>query len=247
MKKKDITLVLLALGFTHALAGEIDPSQEPWLGKYQKQENAPKPEDMLLNTDPEPELEKGFKALVTDDALTGWVVKGGKSTFTAKDGVVTGVCIPGEASTYLSTKKDYSDFIFTCEMKWEVDINSGVMFRAQSNEKHAVFGPQFEMEGIESTRGWSGGIYGQSCGGYWYPLWLKDHAKVRKALKKEGWNRVTIYAKGNTVKTWINGVPAAHWVGDGTYNKGYFGLQIHHAPKGKVLWRGIKVKELTEK
>jgi hypothetical protein len=119
-----------------------------------------------------------------------------------------------------------------------------VMFRGQSGEKHAVFGPQVEMEGIKKTRGWSGGIYGQSCGGYWYPLWLKQHDEVRKALKKESWNRVTVMAKGNMVKTWLNGVPAAHWVGDDTYTKGYFGLQVHKAKSGKVLWRGLKVREL---
>jgi hypothetical protein len=46
------------------------------------------------------------------------------------------------------------------------------------------------------------------------------------------------------VKTWLNGVPAAHWVGDDTYTKGYFGLQVHKAKSGKVLWRGLKVREL---
>ena len=48
------------------------------------------------------------------------------------------------------------------------------------------------------------------------------------------------------MKTWLNGVPAAHWVGDGTYSKGYLGLQVHKAKSGKVLWRGIKVKELGD-
>ncbi len=56
------------------------------------------------------------------------------------------------------------------------------------------------MEGVKNTRGWSGGIYGQSCGGYWYPLWLKEHAEARGALNKEGWNRVTVMAKGQIGK-----------------------------------------------
>jgi len=228
-----------------SMAGELDPSQQDWYRKYKKQANAPKPGEMLLNTDAEPELENGFDSLLNDRDLSDWESKGGNSTFEFKDGVLTGTCVLGEASTYLCTKRtDYRDFIFTCEMKWEIDLNSGVMFRGQSGEKHAVFGPQVEMEGIKNTRGWSGGVYGQSCGGYWYPLWLKEHAQVREALNKEGWNRITVMAMGNTVKTWLNGVPAAHWVGDGTYSEGYFGLQVHSAKSGKVLWRGIKVKEL---
>lgn len=228
----------------------LDPSQKEWFPKYRKQENAPEPEEMLLNTDAEPDLKEGFKALFNGKDLSDWELRGGKQIFEAKDGEIIGTCVPGEESGYLSTKRtDYADFVFTCEMKWSVDINSGVMFRAQADAddpKKAVFGPQVEMEGIESDRGWSGGIYGQSCGGYFYPLWLKEHREVRKALKKEGWNRVTVWAKGNTVKTWLNGVPAAHWVGDGTYAKGYFGLQVHHAAKGKVHFRNLKVKELDD-
>lgn len=228
-------------------AGEVDPSQKEWFGKYEKQANAPDPAAMLLNTDAEPDIEKGFVSLLNGKDLSDWESKGGKSTFELKDGVVTGTCVPGEASTYLCTKKtDYADFVFTCEMKWEIDMNSGVMFRGQSEEKRAVFGPQVEMEGIKNSRGWSGGVYGQSCGGYWYPLWLRDHAEVRGSLNREGWNRVTVMAKGKSVKTWLNGVPAAHWVGDGTYAAGYFGLQVHKAKSGKVLWRGLKVKELGD-
>lgn len=32
----------------------------------------------------------------------------------------------------------------------------------------------------------------------------------------------------------------------GTYPKGFFGLQIHKGNEGTVLWRNIRVKELTE-
>jgi len=183
-----------------SFAGEIDPSQAEWLPKYQKQLNAPDPAKQLLNTDEEPDLNEGFVNMLNGKDLSDWELRGGKSTFEYADGVVTGTCIPGEASTYLSTKRtDYRDFIFTCEMKWNEDLNSGVMFRAKgdpSNPKKAVFGPQVEMEGVKSNRGWSGAVYGQSCGGYYYPLWLKAHAEVRGALKKEGWNRVTVEARG---------------------------------------------------
>lgn len=246
MTFKDLVVICAFLGAGSSPGGELDPTQKSWHKKYSKQENSPNPGEMLLNTDAEPDLNEGFVSLLNGKDLSNWESKGGKSTFEYRDGMVVGTCVPGEASTYLSTKKnDYADFIFTCEMKWEQDLNSGVMFRAQSDDKRAVFGPQVEMEGIKNTRGWSGGVYGQSCGGYWYPLWLKEHAEVRQSLKKKGWNRVTIMAKGRTVKTWLNGVPASHWEGDATYLSGYFGLQVHKARSGKVLWRGLKVKELN--
>lgn len=240
-----IAVVVLASNFV--TGGEVDPQQKSWYDRYKKQENAPKPEDMLLNTDPEPDLQSGFLSLFNGKDLEGWTPKGGESKFEARDGLLVGTCVPGTASTYLSTEQSFKDFVFTCEMKWEVDCNSGVMFRAQSRPSkngEVVFGPQAEMEGFSKDRHWSGGIYGQSCGGYFYPLWLKDHREARAAAKEGEWNRVTVLASGNTVKTWVNGVPAAHWIDDGSYAEGFFGLQIHKGEKGQVLWRDLRVKQL---
>ena len=233
-----------------SFAKEIDPKQGKWHAKYKKQENAPQPDEMLLNTDPEPSVSEGFTPLFNGKDLSGWAPKGGTCTFEVQGELVVGTCVPGSNSTYLSTERnDYTDFIFTCDMKWEEDGNSGVMFRAQvrKDEKkgETVFGPQAEMEGITGDRYWNGGIYGQSCGGYFYPVWLKEHQAARDSLDRTGWNRLTIEAKGNVVKTWVNGVPVAHWVGDGTYAKGFFGLQIHKGKAGKVLWKNVRVKELT--
>lgn len=247
MQSRGFIILVLVSVFGQCFAGELDPSQESWILKYRKQENAPKPGEMLLNTDKEPELKEGFVSLLNGKDLSNWERKGGRSTFEYKDGMIVGTCVPGEPGTYLSTKRtDYRDFVFTCEMRWEDDLNSGVMFRAKSEKKRAVYGPQVEMEGIKNTRGWSGGIYGQSCGGYWYPLWLKEHSEARGALNKEGWNRVTVMAKGQIVKTWVNGIPAAHWKGDGTYGSGYFALQVHKAKSGMIVWRNLKVKELDQ-
>jgi len=246
-----LTLVLLFGSINLASAGELDPQQHEWHASYKNQANAPKPEEMLLNTDAEPDVEKGFKPLFNGKDLTGWTPKGGTCLFEVRDGLLVGKCVPGSNSTYLSTEDaDFTDFIFTCDMKWEVDCNSGVMFRAQSkpgkNDTEVVFGPQAEMEGFSKDRHWSGGIYGQSCGGYFYPLWLKEHQTARAAAKEGEWNRVTISAKGNVIKTWVNSVPASHWIDDGTYPKGFFGLQIHKGAKGTVLWKNIRVKRIEK-
>jgi hypothetical protein len=248
------TIVILSICLcTHGLvrAGEIDPKQHEWHSRYKKQKNAPKPDAMLLNTDSEPDVSSGFKPLFNGKDLTGWTPKGGDCKFEVRDGLLVGKTVAGSNSTYLSTKRaDFSDFIFSCDTKWEVDCNSGVMFRAQSKPgkkgAETVFGPQAEMEGFSKDRHWSGGIYGQSCGGFFYPLWLKEHKAARAAAKKGEWNRLTIYAKGNVVKTWINGVPVAHWVDDGSYPSGFFGLQIHKGNQGVVLWRNLRVKQLEK-
>ena len=235
----------------NSTAGEIDPSQSQWLAKYQKQENAPDPAKQLLNTDPEPDVTEGFTPMFNGKDLSGWTAKGGTCQFEVKDGKVVGTCVEGSDSTYLCTDKaDYENFVFSCDIRWLVEGNTGVMFRAQvkpgKDDKETVFGPQAEMEEASKGRGWSGGIYGQSCGGYFYPCWLKEHADARAAQKKDDWNRLTISAEGNVMKTWLNGVPIANHVDDGTYAKGFFGLQIHKGQEGTVLFRNVRVKELAK-
>ena len=250
MKIQMITFAVLA-ACCIAHAGKISDSQKQYYRKYveqKKQKTLPKPEEMLLNTDPEPELTEAFESLFNGEDLEGWTPKGGTHTFEVEDGVIVGTCVPGSPNnTFLSTDKDYADFIFTCEMKWVVDGNSGIMIRARTRERDdgdvRVYGPQVEMEGINNDRGWSGGIYGEGIPGWLYPLWLDAHAEARKALKKNDWNRVTILADGETVKTWINGVPAAHWQ-TSEYLTGFLGLQVHVGKEGTIQWRNLKIKEL---
>lgn len=234
----------------------IGEGQKRWYAQYKKQPNAPDPTKQLLNTDAEPDLKTGFDNLFNGKDLTGWTPLGGTCDFSVENGEIVGTCIKGSQSTYLSTnEKSFDNFIFTCDIKWEVEGNTGIMFRAKTkpNEKAKqdnakttiVFGPQLEVEEPSKGRFWSGGIYGQSCGGYFYPLWLQEHVPTRTAIKKDDWNRVTISATGKVVKTWINGVPMSHWIdAKDEYPKGYFGLQIHKGRQGKVRFRNIKVKRL---
>jgi|TARA_Y100000385_G_C12948453_1_gene574420 hypothetical protein len=226
---------------------QISESQKQYIAVYKKQKQKVAPQDAQLNTDAEPKLTEGFLSLYNGKDLDGWTARGGHCTFVARGESIVGACVKGSPSTYLSTDRDdYTDFIFTSEIKWQVDGNSGVMFRAKrkpGKKNETIYGPQCEMEGLLKGRGWSGGIYGQSAGGWRYPLWLEAHKDVRNALKKDDWNRVTIKAVGNNVKTWVNGIPAANWNSD-EYLKGFFSLQIHSGKQGTVHFRNIKVKEL---
>lgn len=53
-------------------------------------------------------------------------------------------------------------------------------------------------------------------------------------------------AKGSVVNTWMNSVPAAHWVDNGTYPKVFFGLRTHNGAKATVLWKNIQVKQVEQ-
>jgi hypothetical protein len=247
MKKTVLLMGVVGLAVSAVYANTVSESQQEYIEKYKKQKTIPKPAEMLINTDKEPDLCCGFVSLFNGKDLTGWTPKGGEHTYEVVDGAIVGTCIPGQKNAFLTSNKEYSNFIFTCEMKWEVDMNSGVMIRARTRKKDdrtvQVYGPQCEMEGFGTGRGWSGGMYGEGIGGWLYPLWLDAHQEVRKTLKKDDWNRLTIKAEGDTIKTWVNGLPATHWK-TSEYMKGIFGLQVHSGGKGTILWRNIKVKEL---
>ena len=209
----------------------------------------PKPEDLLLNTDPEPDLaQAGFVDLFDGNTLDGWTVRGGAMEFEVKEGSIVGTCVKGQPNGFLCTDKNYGDFIFTADFKWEVLGNSGIMFRAGARTekgKERVFGYQSEMDNKE--RAYTGGIYGEAMGGWKYPLSKPvGHTAARAAIKNhKEWNRVTIHAQGNVLKTWVNGVPCSHLIND-ERAEGFFGLQVHSGPQGTIHWKNIRIMELDK-
>ncbi len=254
---------ILLLSFLNLTVVHAEPEQEPeqvatlaesqqkWV-KFYKKQNIPNPGEMLINTDKEPSLDQEFIDLYNGQDLSHWQQYGGAHSFEATPEYIEGTCVKGQASAYLCTKVNYTNFIFTGEIRWIKDMNTGFLFRSKArtvtNKKEKIvteaFGPQVEMEGFKKPdRGWSGGLYRQGCGGWTYPLWLEQHEEARNALEAEGWNRVTILAEGETVKTWINGVPAANWV-DPEFFEGFIGLQVHSGGSGKVQFRNLKIKTL---
>lgn len=203
----------------------------------------------LINTEKEPRT-KGwkYKSLFNGKDLKGWTAMQGTMKFEVVDGVIKGTCSEGP-STFLCTDNVYTDFIFTCETKWEVDGNTGVQIRSKIRKdpkRNTVIGPQVEMEDLaKKGRGWSGGIYGQNCGGWFYPLKAPEHAPLKTAIDRSGWNKMTVKVEGNVFKTWINGIPAAHWVDEeNKWPSGFIGLQVHGGKQGTILWRNLRVKEL---
>ncbi|WOO39971.1 DUF1080 domain-containing protein [Rubellicoccus peritrichatus] len=239
-----IVTPIILLGITHAYSAPDANATKSW----------PKginPAKLLTNTDAEPDVNQpGFIELFNGKDLNGWSIQGGQMTYEVIDGAIVGTAIPGvKPNSFLCTDDTYDDFIFTAEFKWDIPSNSGIMFRADTkqpdkNGVRRVFGYQSEMD--QSDRRWTGGIYGEGMGGWKYPLSKPQaHAAARAAIKDHSaWNRMTIYANGDVIKTWINGVPCSYLIND-ERSEGFFGLQLHTGPKGIVAWRNIKVKELN--
>lgn len=192
-----------------------------------------------LEQPPRQELEAGFVALFDGKSLEGWNKIGGESSFHAERGEIVGTHGPGE-NTFLRTEKTYSDFILTLDMRWDELGNSGVLFRAgQREEDDRAFGYQYELD--HSERSWSGGIYDEARRGWLNNL--ENNEAARNAIRYDDWNQVRIEARGASLKTWINGVPAGDIV-DGLDAEGFIALQVHSGDMGIMRWRNIHIREL---
>ena len=75
------------------------------------------------------------------------------------------------------------------------------------------------------------------------PLTLNPAAKT--AFKNNAWNKARIEAIGNSIRTWINGVPCAN-IWDDMTPSGFIALQVHAignaSEEGKtVSWKDIRI------
>jgi len=156
----------------------------------------------------------------------------------------------GNKKFFLSSKKEYTNFEFTAEVKLpKGKANSGFLFRSQRKPNGQMFGYQAEVDGAE--RRWSGGLYDEGRRGWIQPIKPVDdprNAKTwteekRNALKRNDWNKYRIKCVGEKLQVWVNGINTLD-ISDDLDSRGYIGLQ-HHGEKGQVYrFRNIKIKEL---
>jgi hypothetical protein len=190
--------------------------------------------------------------------LDNWIQRGGKAKYRVEDGQIVGSSVPKTPNSFLCTKRDYANFILELEFKVDPTLNSGVQIRSQYFEQPKtlevdgkkitipagrVHGYQVEID--PSDRAWTGGIYDESRRG-----WLNNLEKnepARKAFKQNEWNKFRIQCQGDSIKTWLNEVPAAD-LKDALTPSGFIALQVHSVgPKEEPLevrFRNVRIKEL---
>jgi len=191
--------------------------------------------------------EKGWVNLFNGKDLSGWENPYDWGEASVVDGMIE---LVGNKKFFLSTKKQYSDFEFTAEVKLpEGQANSGFLFRAQRKPSGQMFGYQAEVDGAE--RRWSGGLYDEGRRKWILPIKPVDdprNAKTwteekRNALKRNDWNKYRIKCVGEKLQVWVNGINTLD-ISDDLDSRGYIGLQ-HHGEKGQIYrFRNIKIKEL---
>jgi len=194
-----------------------------------------KTRDLLLKIREE---EGRCKPIFNGKDLDGWtMIDGGE--WTIEDGVLIGrkgqnwSTNPEKTGSWLSTKKQYSDFRLELQYTLGEKSNSGVFFRS-SHEKNPAF-TGYEMQ-IHDSPGRP-----PSKGG---PSSIYDVVAPTKNLVRSAgqWNTVTILARGPKIQFWMNGEQVLDTEQTRSM-KGYIGLQ-NHDERSVVKFKNIRLEEL---
>ena len=179
---------------------------------------------------------QGTKKLFNGKDLTGWTIHGTEKWYVENSNLI---CESGPEKQYgyLSTDKNYKNFIMEYDFKLEANGNSGVFIRS-TIDGTKISGWQVE---VAPPGNGTGGIY-ESYGRGWL---TKPTAEEESGLSPEGWNKGKIEVNNDEITTWLNGKQISHLkdakIGAGN---GFIALQIHSGGGIKVRWKIIKIKEL---
>ena len=179
---------------------------------------------------------QGFKKLFNGKNLNGWTIHGTEKWYVDKGNLI---CESGPKKEYgyLSTNKNYRNFILEYDFKLEANGNSGVFIRSNIDGTK-ISGWQVE---VAPPGNGTGGIY-ESYGRGWL---TKPTAEEEAGLSPDGWNKGKIHVINDEITTWLNGKQISHLkdakIGEGN---GFIALQIHSGGGIRVRWKNIKIKEL---
>lgn len=205
--------------------------------------------------------------------FTGWTQRGGKATYTIEGNEIVGTSVTNTPNTFLCTDRTYGDFILEYEFKVDPRLNSGVQIRSLAYDQATEFvwddkpikipakrvhGYQIEIDpDVKRKRMWSGGVYDESRRGWLFPRGGEQSAEAKqfseqglRIFKPNNWNKIRVEARGDSIKTWLNGTPCAD-LKDSVTARGFIALQVHgiaqDADKNgtQVRWRNLKLTDLT--
>ncbi len=213
---------------------------------------------------------EGFVSLFNGENLDGWIKRGGAAEYHVEGDTIVGSSVINTPNTFLCTPRPYSDFVLTVELKVDDGLNSGIQIRSEVHDEPKevdikngkgemikrkipagrVYGYQVEID--PTDRAYSGGIYDEARRGWLNDLSGDENKAAREAFKRGEWNKYRIRAVGDSIKTWVNGVPAANLTDDMTA-EGFIGLQVHGIGGNQdlvgkqVRWRKLFIKEVKSK
>ncbi|MBX3176076.1 MAG: DUF1080 domain-containing protein [Candidatus Hydrogenedentes bacterium] len=200
---------------------------------------------LLLSPLSAPAADDGFTPLFNGKDLTGWT--GDMNLWRVENGEIVGSTkgVKLEKNSFLSTEKSYSDFVLRVKVKL-INHNSGIQFRSEQLEDHAVAGYQADV--AEQT--YFGMLYEERKRGilpYWNEYTDSQRAAIADVVKHGDWNEYVITCQGDRVKMVLNGYTTLDFVDPEGAKAGIIALQLHSGPEMEVRFKDIEIKELGEK
>ena len=154
--------------------------------------------------------------------LKGW--EGHENLWSVQDGVIVGKNTDEvKVSTYLLTKRKFTDFRLTATVKLvQSEMHSGIAFWGRNAPEH---GDKYTYAGhlVMFPSGW--GMF-DLFGRNGLPV---DGGPAKKVGKQHDWNDLEILAQGNRVRVAVNGTQAVDWRDPEPkrIKEGPLGLQLH--------------------
>jgi len=176
------------------------------------------------------------KKIFNGKNLNGWTIHGTEKWYVEKGELIC-ESGPDKQYGYLSTNKQYKNFILNVQFKQEANGNSGVFFRS-SIDGIKISGWQVEVAPLNSH---TGGIY-ESYGRGWL---IQPLPEDEKYLKPNEWNTLQIKVQDDEVTTWLNDQQMV-FIKDAKIGQanGFIALQIHDGGGIKVRWKNLTIKEI---
>ncbi|MGD1979499.1 MAG: DUF1080 domain-containing protein [Akkermansiaceae bacterium] len=179
-----------------------------------------------------------FTALAEESLFNGKDLKNWRSDaksdfpyWTVKDGTIQCQSGPKKKGSILWTKKEFTDFTLTLEYKLgKGTIDSGVMLKRAKDQIQIGISGSLKRDLTASPY-----IPGKG-----YPV---EATKAIAAVKPKDWNVLKIEVKGDTYKTWLNGVEGITYTSKTAIEKGPLGLQLHGNRDMAIAFRNIKITE----
>ena len=193
------------------------------------------------------EAQAEFTKLYNGQDLSGWHVQNGKLEAWKANGEMISCVAPGGG--WLTSDKEYGDFVLRLEWKIGPGGNSGVGIRYPGTGDPAHAGMEIQILDDSDPR-YKNLKPAQYCGGIYYQA-----APTARAAKAPGeWNRYNIRCQGSVIRIRLNGMEiqnvdvATKTTAEGNYKplaerprRGYIGLQSHG---DQVDFRNIEIREL---
>ena len=183
--------------------------------------------------------ESGWFPLFDGNSLSGWK-NYGVERWDVDHNEILGQALT-QSYGYLATEKTYRNFEMKVKFKAEASGNSGIFFHS-SIEGVDIKGVQVEVDPNPGMH--TGGLY-ESGGRGWL---VKPDGEGEKAMKAGEWNDVQLIVSGSHIVTFVNGEKIVDYTDSSPrYTNGVIALQLHSGGQGKIRFKNLYIREITER